>query len=181
MLSSLSKKIQLIRGKGAIKIGESTSVEFGAHVAIKLGGHIRIGDKCSIRRGALIYSFRGDISIGDRCSVNPYSILYGAGGLRIGNDVRIAAHAVIIPSQHIFDDPTKTIKQQGDRQIGITIEDDVWIGAHVTVLDGAHITKGCVIGAGSVVRGKTRPFGIYVGSPAKLIGIRGLEKGAKLD
>ena len=52
------------------------------------------------------------------------------------------------------------------------IEEDVWIGANVTLLKNAHISKACVIGACSVVTKKTEPYGIYVGNPAKLIKYR---------
>ena len=33
------------------------------------------------------------------------------------------------------------------------IEDDVWLGANVTLLDGVIIRRGCVIGANSLVSG----------------------------
>lgn len=173
MLSELSTKWQLLRGRGAITLGSGTLVQFGAVFDLHLGGRIDVGRQCEIRRGALLMTYRGNISIGDRCSINPYSVLYGAGGLRVGNDVRIAAHTVIIPSQHVFDDLRQTIKKQGDSQKGIVIEDDVWIGAHVTVLDGVTIRRGCVIGAGSVVRSETEPYGVYVGAPARLVRVRG--------
>lgn len=52
---------------------------------------------------------------------------------------------------------------------GIIIEDDVWIGAGVKVLDGVTIAQGCVIGANSVVTKSTEPYGIYVGVPARKI------------
>ena len=47
---------------------------------------------------------------------------------------------------------------------GIVIEDDVWIGAGVKILDGVIIRKGCVIGANTVVNKSTEQYGIYVGS-----------------
>lgn len=50
--------------------------------------------------------------------------------------------------------------------------DDVWIGAGVKILDGVKIGKGCVIGANSVVTHSLKPFGIYVGVPAKLLKYR---------
>lgn len=121
----------------------------------------------------MVIPYGGNITIGNDFSLNPYSVLYGQGNLTIGNDVRIAAGCVIIPSNHIFADPRKPIRLQKISKLGIRIEDDVWIGANVTVLDGAHISRGCVIAAGAVVRGKTIPNGIYAGVPAKLIKIRG--------
>ncbi len=52
---------------------------------------------------------------------------------------------------------------------GIFIEDDVWLGYGVVVLDGVHIGKGSVIGAGSVVN-RDIPAGVIAdGVPVKVI------------
>lgn len=55
---------------------------------------------------------------------------------------------------------------------GIKIDDDVWIGANTTVLDGAVIGKGVVIGANSLVKGNLKPYCVYAGNPLKQIGTR---------
>lgn len=99
-------------------------------------------------------------------------MLYGAGGLKIGNGVRIAALSTIVPANHIYEDRDRFIYKQGLSKKGISIENDVWIGSGVRVLDGVTIKKGCVIGANSVVSKTTEEFGIYVGVPAKLIKYR---------
>jgi len=52
---------------------------------------------------------------------------------------------------------------------GILIEDDVWICANVTILDGATIRRGAIIAAGSVVSGEVGSFEIWGGVPAKFI------------
>ena len=52
------------------------------------------------------------------------------------------------------------------------IEDDVWIGANVVLLDGAIVRRGSVIGAGSVVRDELPPYSINVGSPTRIVGYR---------
>jgi acetyltransferase-like isoleucine patch superfamily enzyme len=54
----------------------------------------------------------------------------------------------------------------------ITIEDDVWIGANVTVLKGINIGTGAVVAAGSVVTKDVPNFAIVAGNPAKVIKIR---------
>jgi acetyltransferase-like isoleucine patch superfamily enzyme len=51
----------------------------------------------------------------------------------------------------------------------ITIGAGSWIGCNVTLLPGANIAPGCVIGAGSVVTKPTLPDGVYVGAPARLV------------
>lgn len=52
----------------------------------------------------------------------------------------------------------------------ITIEDDCWLGANVTVLPGVTIGKGCTIGAGAVVNKDVPPYSVAVGVPAKVVG-----------
>lgn len=156
-----------ILGKN-IEIGERTSIHPSANIAAD-GGRIVIGKRCRIHKGVIISTYGGDIVLGDDVSLNPYTIVYGHGGVVIGDKTRIAAHSVIIPSEHNFQKKDQPIGRQGSTQQGITIGKDVWIASGVKVLDGANIEDGCVIGANAVIKGKTEPYGVYVGIPAKKI------------
>ena len=51
----------------------------------------------------------------------------------------------------------------------IHIEEEVWIGANVTILPGITIRKCAVVGAGSVVTKDLEAYGVYAGVPAKKI------------
>ena len=51
----------------------------------------------------------------------------------------------------------------------ITIEDNVWIGAHTTIMDGVTVGRDAIIGAGSVVLKDVPPYGVAVGVPAKVV------------
>lgn len=130
-------------------------------------GLIEIGCNTIVHPYAFLDACGGFIKIGDYCSINPYTVLYGHGGLTIGNGVRIAAHTIIIPANHIFQRRDTYIHKQGLTKIGVCIKDDVWIGSGVSVLDGVTIETGCVIGAGSVVTRSTEAYGVYVGNPAR--------------
>ncbi|PVA06402.1 CatB-related O-acetyltransferase [Thalassorhabdomicrobium marinisediminis] len=44
---------------------------------------------------------------------------------------------------------------------------DVWIGQGATILPGARIGSGCIIGARSVVRGTIPPYTVLAGNPAR--------------
>ena len=54
----------------------------------------------------------------------------------------------------------------------IVIEDDVWIGARVTVLGGVTIGRGAIVAAGAVVTKNVAPYSIVAGVPAKPLKMR---------
>lgn len=54
----------------------------------------------------------------------------------------------------------------------ININDYVWIGANVTVLQNVKIGQGAVVCAGSVVTKDVEPYSIVAGTPARPIGKR---------
>ena len=163
-----------ISGKPKIRIGENSKIR--AHSYLKNSsdreGIIQLGDNCSIHEFVILDSYGGEIIIGNNCSINPQCVIYGHGGLRIGNNVRIAAHAVIIPANHIYNDKDTPIMDQGIETKGISIDDDVWIGAGVTVTDGVKIGKGSIVAAGAVVTSDIPQYQIWAGVPAKFLKIR---------
>jgi acetyltransferase-like isoleucine patch superfamily enzyme len=155
-----------------VKTGRHAIIMPGAVASRELGGSIELGERSTIHRGAMLLSYGGFIRIGARCSINPYSVLYGHGGLYLGDNVRIAAHCVLIPANHGFALGEGLIADQPLSKRGIRIGDDVWLGAGVRVLDGTTIGDGCVVAAGAVVRGHLETNGIYGGVPAKFLGRR---------
>jgi acetyltransferase-like isoleucine patch superfamily enzyme len=52
----------------------------------------------------------------------------------------------------------------------IVVGDDTFIGQNSLVLAGTTIGRGCLIGAGSVVRGTIPDNSLVVGNPARVIG-----------
>ena len=50
------------------------------------------------------------------------------------------------------------------------VDEDVWIGANVSLLAGVHIGRGANIGTGAVIRHDVPPYAIVVGNPAKIVG-----------
>lgn len=158
--------------QAGVEMGEGTWISPDAQVEIIGGGRIVLGKRCQVHAGAKLLTYGGLIVLGDDVSLNPYTIAYGHGGLKIGNGVRIAAHTVLIPSNHNFQDKNKPIFQQGETSKGIVVEDDVWMGAGVRVLDGVKVAKGTVVAAGAVLTKNTEAFGVYAGVPARKISER---------
>jgi len=134
--------------------------------------NIKIGKKCRISKTAILEPLQGFIQIGDNCTINHFCVLYGSGGLVIGHCCRIATHTVIIGENHIYKDPNVPIYKQGKEIVGIKIGNDCWIGCNCSIIAGAELGDGCVVGAGSVVNKKFPPYSVIVGSPAKIISMR---------
>ena len=54
-----------------------------------------------------------------------------------------------------------------EKNLDITIGNDIWIGANAVILSGVHISDGAVIGAGCVVTKDVKPYEIVVGVPSR--------------
>lgn len=107
--------------------------------------------------------------------------------LDIGNYVSIANNVTfILGGNHqintfsTYPIKAKTIEpcSEDDAQTkgAIIVEDEVWIGANVTILSGVRVGKGAIIAAGSIVTKDIEPFAIVGGSPARFIKYRIDEK-----
>ena len=139
------------------KIGKNTTIESG--VRFGQPDTIEIGDNCIFGRNVNINS-------------GP------SFGVYIGDFVAIADGTYLRSENHRFDRLDIPIQHQGhdskeikfnNNSYSVVIEDDVWIGARVILLSGAHIGKGSVISAGSVVSNPIPPYSIVVGNPGRVI------------
>lgn len=161
--SELTHPQRIILGSEAVLERHSRICANGENAAIK------IGDGTTISPYALLKTNGGIIEIGKNCSVNDYSMLNGYGGIKIGDNVHIASHVVIVASEHIYE---KLESENFSKEMlgkGVKIESNVWIGANAVILDGVTIGSGSVIGAGAVVTGDISSYSIAVGVPARVI------------
>lgn len=111
----------------------------------------------------------GAIKIGRNVKINHYVFMDGGGGIEIGDNVLIAPYVYLSAADHKMDNLQKPISEQGLVLGKIVIEDEAWIGAHVTILKNVTIGKGAVVAAGSVVTADVEPYDIVAGVPAKKI------------
>ena len=127
---------------------------------------MRIGDDVLIARDSIIQVKYGWITIGDRCTIGSQCQLSSAGGISIGNIVMIGGQCYIGGGRYRYHNKAIPIGDQGQYTKGpVIIEDDVWIGAGVTVQDGVRIGKGCVVGGGAVVRENLPDYTVLTPSP----------------
>lgn len=104
--------------------------------------------------------------------------------VKIGNYCSIAANCTFLLSNHLTNRVTTSPytpihlfpHKQGNVSSfvrgDIIIENDVWIGANVTIMDNVRIGNGAVVAAGSVVTKNVPPYAIVGGNPARVIKYR---------
>lgn len=149
--------------KGRITLGKNLRI----YDNVKIYGKINIESNVSISENVEIRTNFSEIYIGENCTINRNTLIIG--NVKINKNVLIAPNVVIVGSNHNFERIDIPIKSQGVSSRGIVIEEDVWIGANVTVTDGVKIGKGSIIAAGSVVTKTVESYSIVGGVPAKKI------------
>ena len=140
--SSPNNKVLLTKLLGSIPNGLEINLPFTCDYGfnIQLGENVFINHSCYFMDGA-------NISVGNNVFIGPYCGLYTA--------------------NHPLD---MAKRNQGlEQALPITIEDDCWIGANVSILPGVTVHKGSVIAAGSVVTHDIPPFTLVAGVPASII------------
>lgn len=137
----------------------------------KCGSNFRIGHTSHIK------GYK-NIEIGENFFSGPYLYINTnkISSIAIGDDVMIGPSVKIISGNHITNYTLGPMNQSPPKIIGhdkgIIIESDVWIGVNTVILDGAHISEGVVIGAGSIVNKFIPPYCVAVGNPIRIIKCR---------
>jgi acetyltransferase-like isoleucine patch superfamily enzyme len=157
-----------------VRLGKGVYLDQGVYLHALPGG-ITIGESTFVMHHTMLHVFnfrnlpQAGITIGNNCFIGEFNVVRGQGGVRIGNGVYTGPMVQIVAVNHVYQDSTRPIREQGITAKGILIEDDVWIGAGATVVDGVTIGQGSIIGAGAVVTNDIPPYSIAVGTPAKPI------------
>jgi acetyltransferase-like isoleucine patch superfamily enzyme len=66
----------------------------------------------------------------------------------------------------------KDNEKRPEDDLGVVIEDDVWVGTRVIILHGVTIGRGSIIAAGAVVTRSIPPYAIAGGMPARVLKFR---------
>lgn len=121
-------------------------------------------------------TFASDLVIGNRSSVGQNSIV--ANNVQIGDDVMMGPYCIILTQNHEFSKIEINMIEQGyGERKPVIIDNDVWIGARVTILPGVHVHEHSIIGAGAVVTHDVPAYSVVAGVPAKVVKMRKQIKG----
>ena len=109
-------------------------------------------------------------------------IMNGRAKFILHNNSGSAEELMVITGNHMsivgksVKDVTNSVKDiedvYGEYDKDVEVDEDVWIGARVTILQGVHIGRGSELGTGAVIRSNVPPYAVVIGNPAKIVGFR---------
>lgn len=145
------------------------SVRLVGRAYVKNDGTMIFGDRLRLDGSAVRLEFvcwkGATLSVGDNTYFNYGTNVSAMDRVEIGSNCAIGQYCIIMDSDYHSPDDHRAPGLPKP----IVIEDDAWLGARVIVLRGAHIGRGAVIGANSVVKGAIPPYTLAAGSPARVI------------
>jgi acetyltransferase-like isoleucine patch superfamily enzyme len=139
-------------------------------------GALRLAPGSAVCRGTVL-AFgdpglgHGRITVGEGTWIGQYNNLRACpeADVVIGADCLVSQFCTLVASNHGTRRGIPIQSQPPDpRRLGVTLGDDVWLGAGATILPGVSIGNGAVIGANSVVTASVSANEIWIGSPARL-------------
>jgi carbonic anhydrase/acetyltransferase-like protein (isoleucine patch superfamily) len=161
-----------ILGAQYLTLDDGVYLDRGVYLHGRPGG-LAIGAGTRVMAGAVVhgYNFRGlphsGIKIGRHCVIGFNCVITGQGGVSIGDDVIMAPGAMVLPVDHVYDDPERPIREQGIVGQGIIVGPGAWIGAGALILDGVTVGANAVVAAGAVVTRDVAERTVVAGNPAR--------------
>jgi acetyltransferase-like isoleucine patch superfamily enzyme len=178
--SAVIKESSKITSPKGLSIDRGCYIDALSRAGITFGSGVSINKYVTIECTGSVSNIGHGLLVGNNVGIGSHCFFGCAGGISIGDDVIIGNYVSFHSENHNFSDPEIPIRLQGVNRKGIKIGANCWIGAKVTILDGAIIEDGCVIAAGTLVRdGIYTANSVYGGVPAKFIKKRCVEIDAK--
>ena len=112
--------------------------------------------------------FGTNLRCGNRVFINFNATILAQAPITLGDDVMIGPNCSLITVGHPVAD--HRMRRGGWEQAKpISIGENTWLGANVTVLPGVSIGKQCVVGAGTLVTHDIPDNSLVLGSPGKVV------------
>ena len=146
--------------RGKVEIGNNLSVNSG-------NNHNIIG-----RQQKTTFWVEGKLTIGNNVGMSATALICNH-EIEIGNNVTIGGNTVIYDTDfHSLDSGIRANKIEDKKNAKwgkVTLKDNVFIGAHTTILKGVTIGKNSIIGACSLITKDIPTNEIWAGNPAQFI------------
>lgn len=108
-----------------------------------------------------------NIHLGKNVFINSHCYLMDGANITIGNHVFIGPYCGFYTANHPL--PYEPRNKGLEKALPITIGDNCWFGANVSIMPGVTIGSGCVIAAGAVITKDMPDNSLIAGVPAKVI------------
>lgn len=169
----------VLRHPNRIHIGERTVISEGCILDARndeLQQVLVLEEDIILSSNVMISCKGGSVKIGARTGIGAQSIIQSTNNcpVSIGKDVIIGPRCYIVGGgTYNIDRLDIPMWQQGVKQDGgVILEDDIWLGANVTVVGGVKMQSGSVAAAGAVVVKPVIGKAIVGGIPAKVLKYR---------
>jgi acetyltransferase-like isoleucine patch superfamily enzyme len=170
----------VLRHPGRIRLGDRVVIGEGCVLDARSDGTgpgLALGDDVILSVGVSLTCKGGSIAVGDRTGFGTGTIIQSIGEnpVVIGDDVILGPRCYVVGgASYRTDRLDLPIRLQGIADDGgVTIGNDVWLGANVTVLGGVTVGSGAVAAAGAVVTHDLPELSVAMGIPARTVRIRG--------
>ena len=173
LVAEVRQRQQIMRNHPSVVI-ERETVIVGYDPARFMASKVRVSRGTVLSFGDDVTGY-GQIAIGDKSWIGQFNNLRASrdASITIGSDCLISQYCTLVAANHqIKAGLAIRLQPQSTERLGVTLGNDVWLGAGVTVTPGVTIGNGAVIGSGAVVTRDVPPFEIWAGVPAKKIGER---------
>jgi len=128
-----------------------------------LGRWVHLGDENRLR------AHEGTLRVGDKVVLGRDNTVNCYLDVEIGDATIVADWVYVCDFDHVYEDVTVPIKDQGIVKSPVRIGPDCWVGTKATVLRGSMVGEGCVLAAHTVVRGDVPPYSIVGGVPGRVL------------
>lgn len=124
--------------------------------------NVSIGKNFRSRKFCCLNISSGKLVIGNNVFFNRSVSLNCHSMITIGDNSLFGENVKVYDHDHLFNDKSKLIKEQGFAVADVSIGSNVWIGSNVVILKGSTIGDNSVIAAGSIVMGVIPNDSIFV-------------------
>jgi len=165
----------VLRHPAKISLGDRVSLDDDVLLDASGAGDegVVIGDNVILSRNCVVQGKTGPVVLGEKADIGCNCIFTSASGIFLGKSVLMGANCYIGGGRYLSDRLDIPMMEQGLYSKGpVVIQNDVWLGAGVVVLDGVRVGNGCILGAGAVVTRDLPDYSIAAGVPARVIGTR---------
>lgn len=146
---------------GMVFLGRGVRVEtVPGYGRLHLGAFVHVGDRSVLRAHEGTLRVRDKVVLGSDVRITCWL------DVDVGEAALLADWVYVADFDHVHDDVTRAVKDQGIRKAPVRVGPWSWLGLRASVLRGTELGRGTVVAAHAVVRGRFGDDVVLAGVPA---------------